>query len=1493
MDDGSPTLEVGFAIDMGGSFEQLVQLQQVMDSAEAKIVADAAAIERATGSMLNLGGATASMRSFGSAATREAQTTARELARVEKAGEALSRQLERDASVFGKTRDEIRSMKVEAAALAAEQQGLTELAARLRAQEQALYDQKFAAARRAQFEAEAAAEAEQQAAMQAAAARQAEASAAERAAREHAALAAQVRASQAAQVADAEAAERLRMETDPLYAAIKRVNAAIAESTRLYYAGATAPAEYARQQQVLAARLREAELSHDAVAQSARRGAGTLTQLSFQINDVATMAAMGAPPLQIFASQAGQIFQIAQQAEGGLKGFAGEIGGLLLRFGPLIAVAAVAAAAFGLFSRAVSSGIDTKEMVKGLGLTRAEMKRLKDTSVGVGDVVTATFQVMAERVGLNFSSMGKWFTEVLDFMTTWGKRALAAIYAQWVGTFRAIGAIVQGVFAGKGIGAILADVKGAYTDTFKEADSALSRFGADVTKKIASNKLADLQKQAAEIKKDRTPKTDRHAQQLERENEAIEAQVRNLYKLATAYGVSGAAALIAEARTKAESAAIKKRGDVETFVNRQIRLAIAERVADAAKNTAATHEQAVAQEAVNAKVAAGLIPAERAAELVKDQIADLPLLAAIQAAQQRGLATEAARATAALADQRAERVRLREAEEAAQFGRDTAAGADRLAELREELRLIGATDAERVRALATLKATQEAEAKFTDPARRAAYIAQQVEIADAAQKLAEQQSRFNLELGLTADRADELADAMSRAFGRVGSAIGDVIGILGHYGDEQSRIDKLVKAGTFSQAQGAKRTADLQINSLLGITGAAKGLFKEHSKGYQAMAAAEKALTVLQLARTAVDVAGGAARMFATLGPYAFPAVAAMLGVMAALGFGGGGGAKPTYNAGKGTVLGDSDAESKSIARSIDRLRDVDTLTMRYSAQMLASLRNIETSLGGVTNLILRTGGIDAFASTIKTGTKGPFSAAEYGAVTGALAFGPLGAAGYAALSEVPIIGDFMKAVAGIGKALFGTKRTIVGQGISADGQTLEQILNGGFDADYFADVKKKRRFLGVTASTSYSTKTTDADAELERQFGLIFGDFYKVIGAAAGPLGLSLDSVQNKLSGFVVDIGKIDLKDLSGEEIQERLAAVFGAAADRMAATAFPGMERFQQVGEGLFETVIRVASTVEAMNASFVMLGQSTRLNVDAAMALVDKFDDLADAQQAASDYFDAFYSDAEKTVARTAQLTEAMASLGFAMPTSVAGFRALVDAQDLNTDAGRTAYATLLKLAPLFSQVFGTAQDVAEKTANASAEAAKAADELRKAWQSVGDSIMDEVRRIRGISGPTSANPFAALMGQFSAATAAARGGDMDAAKSLPQLSQALLTAAANAATSRQELDRVSAQVAASLEATNSIINLFGAGARTSNADLLRDGASSQAATGGVNDNGASPLAVQLDELREEIARMRAENNAGHAANASANSKTAQILDRVTQQSGGDAIATELAA
>ena len=531
--------------------------------------------------------------------------------------------------------------------------------------------------------------------------------------------------------------------------------------------------------------------------------------------------------------------------------------------------------------------------------------------------------------------------------------------------------------------------------------------------------------------------------------------------------------------------------------------------------------------------------------------------------------------------------------------------------------------------------------------------------------------------------------------------------------------------------------------------------------------------------------------------------------------------------------------------------------------------------------------------------------------------------------------------------ALFGTKTSIIGQGIYGGAQSLGSILSSGFDASYYSDIKKTKKFFGISVGSSYSTQYAAASAELEQQFRLIFSGFYDAISASAGPLGLSLDQVQARLKGFVINIGKIDLKGLTGDQIQEKLTAIFGAAADSLARYAVPGLEQFQKVGEGYFETLVRVASSIEAVSSTLSLLGTSVEgLSLSAKMNLFDMFGSASDMASATGDYFSLFYTKAEQTSALTAQMTQVFGSLGLTLPDSIAGFRALVDAQDLTTEAGRAAYVALIQLAPAFADLIGAAQDAASAAAivderlglerqllelqgntaalraldlaqldesnralqeqiwalqdqqKAADEAAAAAEKLRSAWTQITDSLLAEVARIRGsMDGGT--KTYAQAMSEFNAATLAARAGDQEAAKSLPGLSQTLLNAAADAATSAQDLARIQGQTAASLEQTVAIINAMSglpaetaAAAASASPTWWEQFASTQTATATTSANDSATVLIDgLASLKQELSDLRDEQRIASATIVSGTSKTARILERVTPD--GDALAVRTAA
>lgn len=1656
-ESGSPALEVGLEINFGDAFAELLRFNNVVDDATAKAIKEFTAVERASRGMLDLGAATIQARTFGNAATQSGQEARKAFADAERAGERLVSQMQRQASVFGKNSQEIRAMKVETAALTAEQQGLTELAGRLRAQESSLYADEFAAVRRSRVEAENAAQAKQAASLEAAAAAEreeqsvrgaqrayemfnavakqkmaihreqqaseaatttaADNAATVRLAREHDQLAAAVRGSHAAQEANAAAAEQLRMSTDPLYAATSRLNAEIAESTRLYYAGATAPAEYGRQQQVLTGRLQEVERQHNAV----NRGFGTvgttgklaghhMQNLAFQFQDLGVQMAMAAQsgrPLQMammaLFQQGTQINGIMSQAGIGIRG----VGAAFVQMSKsvllatltnpiLLGIAAaitVVAGSIKLLQKSANDGADMKAYAASLGLTAREIRNLDNLTVTYGDTTKAVFQVAGRAI---WGAIGPAVTSVWDIMMEWTawigtgvKAAVNFMIGGFVGAYNMISktwavfpAVLGDIFysaVNAAIGAInglikasvsgvngfidtangilekaglklptldvgeIAEVENQYAGAGKKfgqavritmdkamgvdyvggAASAIDGAVKDQARKNAQDRIRAQAEEKGYLdpEKAKTPKADKRGEQLAREAEAIEAQIRNLYALADAYRVSGAAALVAEARVKAESEAIKKRGDIEEFVNRQIRLSIAQRVSDAAKATAAVRDQMDAQRGVNDLVASGLVPAERAAELVKDQIADLSLLAAIEVAQQRGLVTEAERATQALADQRDMRAAANLEASRAKVLADTAAATDQLERLQVEARLINATNKERAVAIAQLEVEQFLRANPGIPADEAGrYRDTKVAVAGMSAELAIARTDADLllaSMSAIADQASVTAGIMSGAFGNVGDVLGGVIANFADYRVQQQQLATEVANKTKTQAEADKMLGTLQTRNTAAAISGVKSLFKEKSTAFKVMSAIEMGFAAWQAAetiasivrdvtktassvansgvRTTANTIEGGSKIFASLGPWGFPVVAAMVAVLAALGasaLGGGGGssgpAMPTPEdlqdkQGTGSVLGDAAAKSESITRSLELVASNTNRDLEYSNAMLTALRSIDFGISKMAGTIARQ--ISVSGSLFDTSNLG------------------LGSSGS---------GGFL----GIGAK--STTKSLFDLGLNLNSGSVADILANGLGGSSYQtteEIKKKSGFLGIGGSTktSFSTSSGALDSDISNAIVGVISGLRSGILSAADVVGLQ--GAQAILDSFNVSLGKISLTGLSGEEIEEQLNAVFSKVGDDMAGAVFPALSGLQLVGEGLFETFARVAREYQVVDVALRSIGKEFGAvgvgSLAARDGLVRLFGSLDEFAEATSFFRDNFLSEAEQIAPVAAAVRAELARLGMAGIATRDQFKQAVLGLDLTTAAGRVMYASLLAIAPAF-----------DKTLEYFDQANKAtADGLKKTADQFGGFVasLTKYRESLFAADVAQGDAYRLLRARFGATATLAASGDATALGGLESSGKAFLDAARNNASTREDYLRDVAMVARGVDA-----GIFAADAKADYAQLQLDaltnavsilgtinantaatamalgaeqtsaagtvtaaGASSAASAPRSDNSSAEDLRLAVVAMREEIAQLRADNNAGHAATAGNTGRMARKLDDVTAASGGDAL------
>jgi hypothetical protein len=835
---------------------------------------------------------------------------------------------------------------------------------------------------------------------------------------------------------------------------------------------------------------------------------------------------------------------------------------------------------------------------------------------------------------------------------------------------------------------------------------------------------------------------------------------------------------------------------------------------------------------------------------------------------------------------------------------------------------------------------------------------------------------------------------MAQGFDAASKSLLDLVSGMGQLNAAQQQYEaaKIGAKGNAEQLAAIERkhAAD-QVGSYATLASTAKGFFAEGSKGYKTLQAAEQTFRAFEMAmalknaaekmglisiETTAKVAGVASQTAAVatgeaaattaavageaernaaktpgvfmaflsqLGPFGMAAAGVAIAAVLGSSVSKGSSAPPPTNSGTGTVMGDRTAQSQSIGKGLESLSGISNETMKYSAMMAASLRNIESGIGGMANLIVRSGAVATLGQDVKVGFARDDAGNAIGKYTSMMSD---------MSSKIPIIGNVLgglQSAIGNGIAnLFGTKTSVVGQGIVAGPQSLSSVTGGGFKAQMYADVERKSTAFGITTSTDMSTQTSAASDELQKQFSLVLGGVVSSIKLASGPLGIALGDVQKRLDAFTLNIGRVELKGLTGQQISDKLTAVFGAAGDNIAKAALGGLEDFQKVGEGYLQTVIRVAGGMDVAAQMLDTLGvksialtdiankqgdvtaEVVRQSLMAKEGLSGVADILATSSGAAADMiktyaglvavrtqlvalgldgaavgrnliagagdmqglsdgvkaFTARFGTAKEQLASQSTAMQAsFAALGVAMPKSAVEFRAMVKAQDTSTESGQRMLGALLSL----SDGFGTLLD---------------------AVQTATGGIDEEVRRIKGLTtGPVT---LASMQAQFTTQTAMARSGDAQALANLPKLSQALLDLAANQAATSQQLAGIQAATAASLTMTSSIIKQgtgitgpttivqvpafagggdFVGGLRlvgedgpeleaTGPARIFTAAQTSQILSGAGSGGGDNAaLVAEVRSLRQELAAMRADNSSENKAIAGHVATTARILVRVT--------------
>lgn len=558
------------------------------------------------------------------------------------------------------------------------------------------------------------------------------------------------------------------------------------------------------------------------------------------------------------------------------------------------------------------------------------------------------------------------------------------------------------------------------------------------------------------------------------------------------------------------------------------------------------------------------------------------------------------------------------------------------------------------------------------------------------------------------DGVEELSEAMDahvQAFERLergkdifadfASSLHPAIAELQNFKRELDAIDDAFRSGAITEGQQrffqTGLAAEFALNSMANMAG-------RGTKEYKVLSTAAAALNaVLAVQAILQQGAGDPYTAFARMA--AMAAVVASLGVQISSSFGGGGGggaANRQATQGTGTVLGDASAQSESIVNAVQITADATRNLVGINRAMLRALQAMADAIASASRLIAQQGG--QFAPVANDRSLGNFISTFGGGAS--VLGGIIGATDIGAFVDSIFGGIFTSLMAGI----LGFKTKVKDEGILLVGGTLAELLDETL-IFAFQDVKAKWLF-----GSKNRTLIAELDDAIASQFTLIFEAMVSSVIEAAAILGIAQEEIDRALATFRIEEQRISLLDLTGEEQQQALEAVFSKIFDDLASHVVPFIRDFQQVGEGLGETLVRVATSVLVFEEAVKQLGFSAeRISpqqfAEMAVGLVELSGGIEEFISRFTNFVDKFASDEQKMAIVTEAINSAFEQMGLSVPETREALFDLIGTLDASTEAGRQQIAMLLEITDAADAYYKFLEKAEQDRVRAAEEAARA--------------------------------------------------------------------------------------------------------------------------------------------------------------------------------------------
>jgi hypothetical protein len=184
----------------------------------------------------------------------------------------------------------------------------------------------------------------------------------------------------------------------------------------------------------------------------------------------------------------------------------------------------------------------------------------------------------------------------------------------------------------------------------------------------------------------------------------------------------------------------------------------------------------------------------------------------------------------------------------------------------------------------------------------------------------------------------------------------------------------------------------------------------------------------------------------------------------------------------------------------------------------------------------------------------------------------------------------------------------------------------------------------------------------------------------------------------------------------------------DTMASDLFgPALSQYQQLGEGMLETTIRIVSEVAIVKDALETSSTAIVGNlIDVSDTIVQASGGLEEFQKQFENFYDKFFTEAEKQAKLTENLQSQLSELFSpelikVLAASREGYRQVIAAIDVSTEAGKEQYSTLISLSTAADQWYTTVYDTQNKLLS------DAKNNLEAAYKREADILQQSIDRL----------------------------------------------------------------------------------------------------------------------------------------------------------------------